>query len=387
MKHNYFFLLLTVLISVPAGAQGYKNPTGKEFPILAWYSIPPSDISRERFLELREAGFNLSTSDFKNIADAQAGLKACRGTGVYQIVSCPEMDANTEETVKLFKNNKMTALYFLRDEPSTKDFPALSEIYQHIKATDPKHPVYLDLFPTYAPLEALGAKDYRDYIERSVNEIGTGFISYDHYPVTVEGLRPDYYENLEIVSDVAKQHGQTFWAFALALAHGDWYPVPTREALRYQVFSNLAYGAQGLEYFTYWWALIGYDKKRTEVYDLVKEMNKEVQALSYVFLGAEVQWVRHTGETIPQGTQRLESLPEQFTKLESDGCGLVVSHFKNSGKNYLMIVNRTIDQRQKVTVERSEDVKRIMPDGSSRNASLYSDSLIVDPGDCLIFQW
>ncbi|MCQ2119525.1 MAG: hypothetical protein MJY84_06360 [Bacteroidales bacterium] len=368
-------------------AQQYKNPVGKEFPILAWYSILPKDITPERFRELREAGFNLSTSDFKNLEEMKAGIKACKGTGVCQVVSCPEMDADPEPIVRMFMHNRMTAGYFLRDEPSVKDFPELGDRARRIAATDPKHFVYLDLFPTYAPLEALGVKTYREYVQRSVDEIGTGFISYDHYPVTIEGLRPDYYENLEIVSSVAAENNRPFWAFALALEHGGYYPLPTREGLRYQVFSDLAYGAQGLEYFTYWGALVGFDGKRTEVYDLVKEVNKVVQALAPVFLGAKVVSVRHTGDTIPAGTKRLDTLPEPFTSVTSDGPGLVVSHFTNGDKSYLMLVNRTIDVRQKVTVEHGPGVRRIMQDGSSIDADAYSSTLTVDPGDCLIYQW
>lgn len=380
------FVVLS-LFSFQVSAQSYRNPVGREFPILAWYSILPKDITPERFRELREAGFNLSTSDFKSIEEMKKGIRACRGTGVLQIVSCPEMDEDPEPVVRMFRRNRMTAGYFLRDEPTVHDFPVLGERARRIAAADPRHFVYLDLFPTYAPLEALGVGSYREYVQRSVDEIGTDFISYDHYPITVEGLRPDFYENLEIVSSVAAENGRPFWAFALSLEHGGYYPRPTREGLRFQVFSNLAYGAQGLEYFTYWGALVGFDGRRTEVYDLVRDVNRVVQALAPVFLGARVVSVRHTGDSIPSGTKRLESLPGPFSGVSSDGPGLVVSHFTNGGRSYLMLVNRSIDSRQIVSVEHGPGVRRILQDGSSVDASVYSTSLAVDAGDCLIFQW
>ena len=367
-------------------AQVYHNPTGKEFPILAWYSVIPSECSRERFEELRSAGFNLSTSDFKNIDQLRTSMKACRGTGVRQIVSCPELDADPS-LAREFRHSPATAAYFLRDEPSASDFPELARRREGIFRADPRHLVYLDLFPTYAPLDALGTKDYREYVERSADEVATGFISFDHYPVTKEGLRPDFYENLEIVSDVARRRGQPFWAFALALEHGDWYPLPTREALRYQVFSNLAYGAQGLEYFTYWGALVGWDGKRTEVFDLISEVNHEVQALAPFFLGAGIVSVRHTGENIPCGTKRLEELPAPFSDVYSDGEGLLVSHFTNGEWSYLMAVNRSVSSRQKVTVRHGPGVMRIMQDGTSCDADIYSSSLTVDPGSYLLFRW
>ena len=90
------------------------------------------------------------------------------------------------------------------------------------------------------------------------------------------------------------------------------------------MFSDLAYGAQGLQYFTYWTPVnsegfdyefgpIGLDGRRTVAYDLVRQVNGEIKALSGVFAGAKVKWVRHTGKTIPRGTQRLTKLPEPST--------------------------------------------------------------------------
>ena len=48
----------------------YRNPTGKEFPILAWYSVlGDGNITPERYKELRNAGFNISFSHFYDIED------------------------------------------------------------------------------------------------------------------------------------------------------------------------------------------------------------------------------------------------------------------------------------------------------------------------------
>ena len=81
-------------------------------------------------------------------------------------------------------------------------------------------------------------------------------VSFDHYPVISDGkgpasLRGEWYENLEIVSAAARKAGKPMWAFALSVPHSS-YPAPTPAHLRLQVFSNLAYGAQVIQYFTYW---------------------------------------------------------------------------------------------------------------------------------------
>ena len=121
----------------------------------------------------------------------------------------------------------------------------------------------------------------------------TPFISYDHYGIVNNEIRGNYYQNLEIISEEARKLGKPFWAFALSTAHGS-YPVPNVAQLKLQMYSNLAYGAQGLQYFTYWnpgtetWnfheAPITPEKKRSSVYDFVREVNAELQKRNFVFM-------------------------------------------------------------------------------------------------------
>lgn len=387
-KNIFFALLFLLQYSVlQVSASEYRNPTGKEFPILAWYSVLPKDATHQRYEELREAGFNLSTSDFKTLQDVLDALKLCRGTGVKLVVSCPEMnDERGTETIRVLSRKKDNAAYFLRDEPTPKDFPELRKLYEKIHNVDSSRPVYLDLYPTYVPLEALGTRDYREYMERSIQEVGTGFISFDHYPVLSQGMRPDYFENLEIARDLGRKYDQPFWAFVLANPHGD-YPVPERSHMRLQAFCNLAYGAQALQYFTYWFALIRPDGGRSETFDLVTELNREVQNLAWVFLGAEVLNVSHTGDSIPQGTQPIGSLPGKIRSVSSNGEGLLVSHLRNGKKDFLMVVNRSRFHRQLVTIELEDEVQRVLPSGKTCPASLYSKDLWLDSGDYLLYEW
>ena len=382
----------------------YTNPTGDEFPIMAWFSLRPEEhlsenpVTRERYEEMAEAGFNISFSHFRTIEEVQQGLEASKGTGVKILVTCKELFDDTENTVKLFRHHPQTAGYFLRDEPVCAELPGLATIAENIRKADDTKLLYLDLFPNYVDRAHLGTLDYAEYVRRAINEVKLGFISFDNYPVTFDGVRDMFYSNLADVAAESKKAGVPFWAFALSTAH-DPYPVANRAAMRLQIFANLAYGAQGIQYFTYTtpmgtiWnfhnAPIDENGQRTEVYDLVAEINHQVQALSKMFLGAEMIKVCYTGENIPSFRERLtkEDLPKQISKVESDGEGLLVSHLKNGEKHYLMVVNRDIYKSQRVTVETAEGVERIMPNGRAIAAKKYSPSLYVEPGDMLLFGW
>ena len=231
-------------------AQDKTNPA-RQIPILAWYSIPPEQTSLARYLELKESGITHNLSFFNDAESMSGALDTAWKAGIKMIVYCPELKTATEKTVKRFMNHPAVAGYMLRDEPNRSDFPELAEWAKKIRKTDDNHFCYLNLFPNYATEEQLGTKTYQEHVDLFVREVPVQFISFDHYPVLGDSLRANWYENLEIISEAARKAGKPFWAFALSVAHGK-YPVPTIAQLRLQVFSDLAYGAQGIQYFTYW---------------------------------------------------------------------------------------------------------------------------------------
>lgn len=375
--HSVIILFLLVCCSsLPSMALKYVNPVGKRFPIMAWFSIlPDSEQTKARYQELADAGFNLSFPHFGSLRSLQLGLHACKGTGVKLMGTCHEEYARPEETARRMLKERDFAGWFLRDEPVCSGFKELKKLSDRLASVDSVHMQYLNLLPNYVEVKHLGADSYIDYVRRFAREVNIGLLSYDNYPVVSEGdkisLRSLFYSNLEDVRKVSLETGQPFWAFALATAHGA-YPVPTKEQLKLQIFSNLAYGAQGLQYFTYWTPLgtiwdfhnapIDSSGHRTNVYYLIKEVNSEVRALTRVFLGCRVNEVCFTGGTIPEGTRRLTAMPAPLRRLASGGGeGLLVSRLSNAGREYVLILNRDVNHAQKVEIEMAGRVTRLIP--------------------------
>ena len=92
---------------------------------------------------------------------------------------------------------------------------------------------------------------------------------------------------------------------------------------------------------------------------------------------------------IPRGTTVLpaDALPKPFTSIEADGQGVLVSHLVNGKKEYLMILNRDIDNAQTVTIERSSDTYRITPDGKQHKTTPDEGrSVKVAPADYLLYR-
>lgn len=383
-------------------AQEKIKSTG-QIPILGWHGIPCSEMTIERFEEQKAAGFTLNFSNCPNNDMLEKALNAAQKAGIQLIIATPELRSEPEKTVKRFMNHPAVAGYFLKDEPLAAEFSELGAWAKRIQAIDDKKFCYLNLFPTGGQehINALGVKDYREYISRFDKEVPLPFLSFDHYPIINDTIKVEWYENLEEFSDEARKAGKNFWAFALATEHkvGDGiYPVPTQAMLRLQMYSNLAYGAQGLQYFTYWtprnseiWDFqhgpIGLDGKRTEVYDLVKEMNEEINRISGVFLGAKVLSVHHVGNFIPRKTRRLTTLPDKVKVLDTHGAGAIVSILENKSNKYIVIVNRDFKRNMKLTFAADDTMKRILKDGSIVPANSYTGTLSVLPGDIMIFMY
>ena len=183
-----------------------------------------------------------------------------------------------------------------------------------------------------------------------------------------------------------------FWAFALASSYNTLHPIPTVAALRLQLYSNLAYGAQGLEYWSYWMsqglrsAPIGLDGKRTVVYDRIKLVNNEIQNLAGVFVGAKMISVNHTGVVIPKGTTQLMTLPSAIKVFEAEG-GAVVSQLENGANTFFVVINRDLNTSLPITILGDKSLKRVLKDGTVVLASAYAATTEIEPGDVAIYMF
>ncbi len=378
----------------PAGKSCTEE--GEVLPILAWHSFPASELTEERFQELAEAGFNVNFSILYSLADAQKELELGRKTGVKVLFTCNELLTKTDSVVALVKDDPALWGYFLRDEPWCKDFPDLAAWARRIEAVDDSHPLYLNLFPIGIEYEVVGAKDYRDYVRRFIEEVHLPMVSFDHYPVRLDGLRQDWYENLEIIREESLRAGLPFWAFAMCVPHWH-YPEPMPEHLRIEMYTDLAYGASGLQYFTYWTPSpdaegfnyrggpISYEGERTPMYDRVKALNLELQARAGVFVGSEVASVGVVGD-VPPGATPLETLPEGVSSLDTHGSRALVSHIRKGKKEFLLVVSGSIEDPLQMDIAFDRKAFEVDREGRYVAVGRHPATYTLEPGDERIFR-
>ena len=354
-----------------------------DFPILAWYSLQ-EDVSRSRFLELAEAGFNLSFSYATDsiVPQMQRAIESAQGTGIRLVIPFRGQWVDVGPIVNQFKDSDELWGWYIIDEPSIGQLSDTKAFINKIRAYDPNHPYYVNLLPIYAPQSLLGDKTYDGYLKECIETLSLPFLSFDHYPFTNQGLRKDFFKNLRVVSSIANSYSIPFWAFACSVKYSGSVPTPELRHMKLEVFSALAFGAQGIEYFTYTTprkehggdhfsnAPIGKDKKQSMTYSYVKKVNARVRSMEPYFSDAEPVFVGSVGNGLLEGVDVYKDywLPPEIESISSSQTSLV-SWLVNNRSSIIVVVNTDLYRSSTIRIGFKKDVKKLSDDGQLVSAS------------------
>lgn len=332
-------------------------------PIIAYIGVPNDKSTDQNFKDFRDCGFNVSLHGYSSLQQLVEACSVAQKYNVRILGHCSETHDKPEYAASILKFNKGFYGYVLQDEPSVDDIPRLQKEMQRLKTIDNTHCFYINLLPYYDEgiLGLTKTSTYTEYLD-AAGKTHCQQISFDYYPVTKNGMRETWYYNLEMVRNLCLRISKPMWGFVLSVPHY-LYPQPTMGSLRLQVYANLAYGAQAIQYFTYWTPApvreydfhngpITQDGRKTNTYWLVKKMNKELAAIAPLFYGSRVTAVNHIG-VIPEGTSKLKGTPENIRRIITKGkCGSLVSQFEKGGHKYMAIVNKDYQDSLSLHIEK-----------------------------------
>jgi hypothetical protein len=204
---------------------------------------------------------------------------------------------------------------------------------------------------------------------------------------------------MEDIRNVANRYDIPFWAYISSTRGSASDPPFTLGELSMMAYTNLAYGAQALQYFVFYGSTTAAypyfrtpisNGQRTVTYSYVKTINTDVKRLSYIFSKSKVLKVWNTGKNISARTTRLEEngLPaiSPVRSLKTSDGGAVVSLIEKDNNRFLIIVNRSYTEPMTLTINVDENVLRqVRKDGTI--TGVYSGIKEVAPGDAAIYMW
>jgi hypothetical protein len=341
-----------------------------------WCSPPDAFITPEQYARIAQAGFTVvsppcggtgSVARNKKILDlaAGAGLSAIIADDrmPLKITGEPNAAARIKAIVSDYKKHPALLGYFITDEPGAAAFGGLAEVVAELRRLDPARLAYINLFPNYASTELtahpsqLGTDTYDAYLAAYMSTVKPQMLSWDHYHLMLNGDRAGFFANLASGAKAASSAMPSvpFWQILLSVKHGGYRALNENE-LRYQAMQTLAYGAQGLSWFTYWlpddssfhWSdsIMNADGTPGPLYEPVKHVNAEVHAIAEWIYGAITVGTFQTGTVPPDGTPASDDLPVHVV-----GPGnLTVAMFRQAGGYaYVLATNR--DYKSVVSTE------------------------------------
>lgn len=255
------------------------------FVISFWVDPPFDENADQRYRDIAEANFTMVLGGFGTTQETVPKmLEMCEKYGLKAVVPTYNKPAET------LPDGPACWGYTVRDEPSTRDFPALKERVDELRKAHPDKLAYINLFPNYVSKEGMGADSYDEYVARFIKEVGVDVLSMDYYPQfspTADG-RDGYCVNLLAMREHSLKANIPFWNFFNIMPYGP-HTDPTEAQLRWQIYSSLAYGAKGVLYFCYYTpvggefpkggAIIATNNQKTRHYDQAKRINSELKNL------------------------------------------------------------------------------------------------------------
>ena len=231
-----------------------------------------------------------------------------RDDTIWQLLDMTDEEIAETDLFDAYKDSPAFKGHLVVDEPGALQFDDLAALKPKYEKMFPDKDFYINLFPTYAGTSLWKTDTYFEYIDQYIEKVQPEFLSYDSYSLLADAygttsLQEDYLYNKEIIATKTKEAGIPFWTFIQTIGFGLVNRRPQSKAdIAFQVYTDLAYGAKGIQHFCYWQpltsdgdgtvfteAMISKDGQKTDIYEYAQAVNLEIQTFANAFLNFEWQ--------------------------------------------------------------------------------------------------
>jgi hypothetical protein len=372
------------------------------FVIGMW--VPPATNEKldDRYREIAEANFTLVVGS--SGTNVQEHLDRCKRFGLQTLLPAAG-------PIEKLPDGPACWGYLLMDEPGAGAFPDLARRAEEIRTRHPGRFGYVNLYPNYAPLNALGTSSYDEHVAQFIREVKPEVLSMDHYPLMrPEGdTRAAYCANLECFRKHSQAAGIPFWNYFYSMPFNDRLD-PTEAQIRWQIFTSVAYGAKGVLYFCYWTpgkgaagagefpkggAILTAEGLKTRHYEEARRINAELKHLGPTLMKLTSTGVyRVTTET--NATTLAGSPIRKLTRVPGDPVGeFIIGAFRHAdGRRAVLILNHNYSYTAWPTVEFDAAPEEVLEVGKATGQAVpaVDDSpelkgfqLSFGPGDARLF--
>lgn len=261
------------------------------------------------------------------------------------------------------KRKAMAGYYFSGEFPQ-KFSGQVKKWAGYFKSNDPDKVAYVYLLPAYAFPNHAAYESYLDsYMTDNHKNNLQEIVSYDYYPFISTAILKNYFYNIAIIKE--KAGTRPVWYYIQSTCKSP-QPDITDYQMKFMAFCPLAYGSKGALYYTYesipenynlhyYDALINPYGLPTKKYYLARSINLYLSRIAGpVIMGNKLVGTYHvspnpTGEDI-SSRYLLNSGNKYVKKVDNDNVLMGVFKNSTSSKYYLMLINKSSDDINNLTV-------------------------------------
>lgn len=400
----------------------YQSPSPGKLPIIADSPFPMNCLKNKDLLNkshiktICECGFNVGMELVGDeFLDKVLTLIPESGESFKFLPASSSLhDEKFHTFLAKYKSNENIGGWNFKDEPKLDEIDVVWDRYRDIIAYDPNHLVYINLIGSASGNNNpfTGNMEYSEYVEMIQDLFTPGLWSYDLYPVRINvygNLSVQYrqfYMDLHIFSKIAKETNRPFWAYVQSMefmvtSNKSGCPAPKEEYMRYEAFNALAFGAQGIVYWTYALrnnpiseseaystALVDRSGNKTEYWYYAQKVNAEIRKFEKIFYGCKLIKYAHVGNL---GSDVWDIIPpvsvSNFGPIEgvtSRDKGAVIT-ILNNVRQYLIFVNHSPLENSIIDITflseyEVKDLTNCVKPDFSDSTTMHAMSFILKPG-------
>ena len=296
---------------VPSGA--YMNPDGSY----------DSDKRRAFYQDIKDAGFTIANYGAMNAAPGMLDPSYNENKNVFEL--CKELDMkfmgqigsdengagfpSLEAKVAFIKEKFGSDPYYLgdygADEPYPTAFDGLAQYINIFKSAMPDKDVWVNLFPNFVNEGRIGMT-YEAYVDLWLKTAAVDYISFDYYPIHSNGtVRGNWYANLDMIRAKSLAIRKPYWTIVQGGDIDNVTAQPTETEHRWSVWSAIALGSKGIQYFCYWTPthdanvygpfMVTSTGEKTDMYHYTAKINKDIQKIGKKLLSCHADGAIKTG--------------------------------------------------------------------------------------------
>lgn len=349
--------------------------TAGPLPIVAWIGPSGAQITPKTMRDLADAGFNLSLSELTPDR-VREQLDTAHAAGVRLIIGLPGLRigpgqftakwrADVKRIIAKVKPHPGLYGYYLADEPRTDRHRDVCQAMRFCAEQDPAHLPYCNHW--MVNMSFAGFRSYEEQWAQYIAEAQPWFVSVDGYPFQPvsedewsEELRkgnpcyfprhrakihPHYFEMLDVVRQYGRMLQVPFWHCIMSRGEYSNAAHVAEGEMRFQIMASLAYGVQGIQYFSYAHGSMLMDERTLEPtanWHIARRLNCELRTWEPTLKKLRGIGVYHYPANLPYTRPLDQFFLGNRNDLFARGDACVVGQFvDDDGWEYALVVNRT----------------------------------------------